>query len=201
MLKKARQFFSENYLAITIFVFAVLGFTAAFTLTIDKFDILRNPNQELPCNINPLLNCGIVMRSKYAEVFGIPWSLLGVAGYPAVMLLALFLIQKRKLTLWLTWLITLPAFGAFALSTYFMYVSAYLIGVFCPWCILSAISSTVIFFTLLTINFVENNYQLPEKQVSYLQRKIRQGWNILFVIIWFVLLAIVEYFPFWYANR
>ena len=58
----------------------MLGFVAAFTLSLDKLDILKNPDQALPCNVNSVFNCGIVMRSKYAEFNGIPWSFLGIAG-------------------------------------------------------------------------------------------------------------------------
>lgn len=200
MLKTIFSFLRRNHLGVIIFVFAILGFIASFTLSVDKLDILRNPNQQLPCNINSYFNCGIVMRSKYAEVAGIPWSFLGVAGYPAVMLLGLIIIERKKMSLWLTWLTTLPAFCAFALSTYFMYVSAYLIGVFCPWCIVSAVSATSIFFALITHNLAENNYNLKPEKADFIARKIKGGWSTPFVILWFILIAIVEYLPFWFDR-
>lgn len=197
MFQTFKKFIYQNYIAIFIFIFAVLGFVAAFTLSLDKLDILKNPDQALPCNVNSVFNCGIVMRSKYAEFNGIPWSFLGIAGYPAVMLLALVYIEKKKLSIWLTWLTTLPAFGAFVLSTYFMFVSAYLIGVFCPWCIASAISSTVIFFGVITHNLIHKNYGIKEPLAGFISRKTELGFAIPFVVIWFILMGILEYLPFW----
>ncbi|NJK71537.1 MAG: hypothetical protein HC932_04810 [Thermales bacterium] len=78
--------------------FAICGFIAAFTLSIEKLHILQNPNQVLPCDISSIFNCQTVMKSPYANLGNIPYSFFGVAGYPAVMLAGLFLIQNTTLT-------------------------------------------------------------------------------------------------------
>jgi uncharacterized membrane protein len=197
MLQFLKKFIIKNHLALVICFFAIAGFVAAFTLTIDKINILKNPDQTLSCNINVLLNCGVVMKSEYAEAFGIPLSLLGVAGYPSALLTGLVLIEKRKISPLLTWLTTIPPFLAFALSSWFMYVSAYLIGVFCPWCLLSALSSTCIFFAMLLIHFQENNFGLPEGLASYFQRKVRGGWHIPVITLFFLIVIFAVSYPFW----
>jgi uncharacterized membrane protein len=195
------KFIKKHYLAILIVLFASLGFFAAFTLSVDKIHILLNPDEVLPCNVNQIFNCGTVMRSPYASVFGIPWSFFGVAGYPAVGLFGLFMLERAKISRWLSALVTLGSFGAFALSSYFIWLSAYVIGVFCPWCLLSAISSTAAFFLIVTLNLKENNYELSEDRALFFQKKIKAGWNVLFTIIWFVGMVGFAYFPFWYGSR
>jgi uncharacterized membrane protein len=195
------NFMKKHYLAILIVLFASFGFFAAFTLSVDKIHILMNPDEVLPCNVNQIFNCGTVMRSPYASVFGIPWSFFGVAGYPAVGLFGLFMLERAKISRWLAVLVTLGSFGAFTLSTYFIWLSAYVIGVFCPWCLLSAISSTAAFFLIVTLNLKENNYKLSENRALFFQKKIKAGWNVLFTIIWFVGMVGFAYFPFWYGAR
>jgi uncharacterized membrane protein len=195
------DFIKKNYLAIIVCFFAVTGFIAAFTLTVEKFEVLRNPNAELACNINTVFNCGTVMKSSYSEAFGIPLSLLGVAGYPAAILTGLIYIDRKKTNRILSYLVTLPPLGAFLLSSYFMWVTAYEIGAFCPWCILSAISSVNIFFALLTIQIQENNLGFPEKIVQMLQNKLKQGWGIYFIILLYSIGVMVEWYPFFISGR
>jgi uncharacterized membrane protein len=180
------NFLKKHYLALLIIAFAALGFLAAFTLSVEKIHILMNPNEVLPCDVNEIFNCGTVMKSPYASVFGIPWSFFGVAGYPAVGLFGLFMLERAKISKFLAYVVTLGGLGAFTLSTYFVWLSAYVIGVFCPWCLLSAISSTAVFFLILTINLQENNYGMSEQRALYFQRKIRAGWNLLFTSAWYI---------------
>jgi len=195
------SFLKKNFLAIIICFFAFTGFIAATTLTIEKFEVLRNPNAELACNINTVFNCGTVMKSPYAEVFGIPWSLLGVAGYPAAILTGLIYIDRRKTNRILTYLVTLPPLGAFVLSSYFMWITAYQIGAFCPWCILSAISSVNIFFALLALQIEENNLGLPEKIAQAIQAKLKQGWGVYFILALYSIFVMMEWYPFYIAGR
>jgi uncharacterized membrane protein len=191
-----KNFLGQDYVAILICLFAVFGFMASFTLSVDKIAILQDPNQSLPCNISGLLNCGAVMRSPYASVNNIPWSFFGVAGYPAALLLGLFLIERKKVSPWLAILTTLPAIGAFGLSTYFMWLSAYVIGVFCPWCILSAISSMNILFGLLSHHLANKNFGLPDDQAEFLARKIRGSWHVPVIFLWFLGIILLVWWPF-----
>ena len=191
------KFIKTHFYSLLICFFAATGFIAAFTLSVDKIHILMNPNEVLPCNVNEIFNCGTVMRSPYASIYGVPWSFFGIAGYPAVFLFGLFTIEKAKISRWLSSIVTLGGFGAFTLSTYFVWLSAYKIGVFCPWCLLSAVSSTAAFFLILTVNLRENNYEFSDQRAAYFKRKIKAGWNILLTSLWFVGMVLFAYFPFW----
>lgn len=190
------NFIKSKYLSLLVLFFACTGFIAAFYLTYEKIEILKNPNKIINCNINPFLNCDTVMKSSYAEFFGIPWSLFGVAGYCACLLLALFLLDNYKLNKYISWILTLGSFMAFVLSLYFMILSAYIIKVFCPWCILSAISSSNIFFTILTINIKENNYKL---QVDYYKNLLKKNYNLYFIFFFYLILSMVMAYPFIYG--
>lgn len=75
--------------------------------------------------------CETVQGSAYAEVFGIPVALLGLAGY--LMLLAAALAPGENARLVQTAL----ALGAAIFSTYLLYVQIDLIGAVCDWCLVS----------------------------------------------------------------
>jgi uncharacterized membrane protein len=81
-----------------------------------------------PCSINEKWDCGIVNHSDYAEIQHIPVAGLGIAGYLA--LAALALASKRRV-------LALLALLALGFSLYLTYVEAYILQVFCVYCVIS----------------------------------------------------------------
>ena len=61
------------------------GLAAAITLTIEKIEILINPDYVPSCSINPVLSCGSVMITPQAEAFGFPNPLIGIVSFTVVM--------------------------------------------------------------------------------------------------------------------
>ena len=60
-----------------VLIAGVIGLTAAMTLTIEKIEILINPDYVPTCSINPVLSCGSVMITPQASVFGFLVTLMG----------------------------------------------------------------------------------------------------------------------------
>jgi uncharacterized membrane protein/glutaredoxin len=103
-------------------------------------------------------SCNAVLSSPYANVFGQPLSLFGLLAYIAVLLLAiapLVINPKSDKKLHnqiqdLTWPVLLIAGAAMMVfSGYLMYLLAAVISAACPYCIASAIFSTLIFGLVL----------------------------------------------------
>lgn len=93
------------------------------------------------CDINEKINCDIVNKSTYAEILGIPVSALGMAHY----LFGLLIILLPHI--WERWfdrdllyqLFSLELFIGTGFSIYLTYVQGFLIGAWCPFCVLSAV--------------------------------------------------------------
>src|SRR6185503_17443569 len=56
--------------AVWILVAGVVGLAAALTLTVEKIEILINPDYVPSSSINPVLSCGWVMVNPQASAFG-----------------------------------------------------------------------------------------------------------------------------------
>src|SRR6478752_6660924 len=67
-----------------LLVGGLVGLVASFVLTVEKFSLATDSNYIPSCSINPVLNCGSVMSTEQASVFGFPNSLLGVVGFSVV---------------------------------------------------------------------------------------------------------------------
>ena len=103
-------------------------------------------------------DCAAVSQSKYARLYGIPNSVLGVIGYAAMFLVTTFLLftyvnengnspndevlRRRKV-------LSIVLFGlaavAFSQSAYLTYAEFFIIDAICQWCIVSALMTLVIF--------------------------------------------------------
>jgi uncharacterized membrane protein len=93
-----------------------------------------------PCSINEKWDCGIVNHSSYAVIAGVPVAAAGIAGYLALVLLAL----KRRRTAFL--LASLVGLG-FAL--YLSHIEKDVLQVWCLYCVIS--QSIIALLTLLGI--------------------------------------------------
>jgi len=90
-------------------------------------------------------DCKTVNASRYAEVYGIPVAVLGVAGYSAI--LAVLLLEPRPGFFQQNG--TLLFFGlsltGFLFTLYLIFVEVALIKAYCPFCITSQTVMTLIF--------------------------------------------------------
>lgn len=124
----------ERALAWLLLLGGAAGFTAAFVLVLEKLALLTETTYTPSCSINPVLNCGSIMRTEQAEVFGFPNPLIGVAAFPVVAATGAALLAGARLGRWY-WL-GLQAgvtFGVVFVG-WLIYQSLYRIGALCPYC-------------------------------------------------------------------
>lgn len=98
---------------------------------------------DAPCSINERWDCGIVNKSPYAMLGGIPVAALGIAGY----LLMAALAWKRAYRL-----ILAAALVGLGFSLYLARIEAHVLGVWCIYCVISLADISLI--TLLALGTV-----------------------------------------------
>jgi uncharacterized membrane protein len=116
-------------------IVSLLGLTDAIYLTIHHYTA-----EAVPCGLE--FDCGAVLGSSYAEVFGIPLAAYGAAAYFLAFSLALFTAFGSR-RLW-------PLFGLqttlmAGFSLYLIYVQHYVIHAWCQYCLVSAATSFTLF--------------------------------------------------------
>nr|WP_235189441.1 MULTISPECIES: vitamin K epoxide reductase family protein [Williamsia] len=113
-------------------VCGVIGLIAAFTLTVEKFELATDPDYTPTCSLNPIVNCGSIMDTPQAAVFGFPNSLLGIAGFTAVLAIAVLLTPATPAWIWMSTQVGLSAAVVFV--HWLIVQSLYEIGALCPYC-------------------------------------------------------------------
>ena len=88
-----------------------------------------------PCSINEKWDCGIVNRSSYSLIAGIPVAIIGIAGYLGLAWLGL---ARQRAVL------TLAAIVGLVFSLYLAHVERDILGVWCLYCVISLADIAVI---------------------------------------------------------
>ncbi len=83
--------------------------------------------------------CDVVNNSIYSMIYGVPVSLIGLAGYLLLMVLALVAVwapaRTQRPLLVLSFVLAL---GGVGVSVYLTYLEIYVIEALCVWCVASA---------------------------------------------------------------
>ena len=130
-----------KWFLITGIILSFIGLINASYLTFDHFNY--NSDSFCPIVVDGYGSCHDVTNSEYAEVFGIPLALLGIFYYAFVFGVLVYLTKKNSNFLFGT-LFASTLFG-FLFSIILVYIQIGPLGAICPYCMLSALISLILF--------------------------------------------------------
>ncbi len=162
---------SNVWIFSTMLVSAILSLIAAFVLSVESFHLAMNPNAELSCSVNAVLNCASVMKHPTAQLFGFPNSYIGLIAEPVVITVAIAGLAGIRFPRPFMAAAQIGYTAGLIFAYYLFFISFTVIGALCPWCLLVTVSTTLVFMSLLHFNIREGNLYLTEKT-----SKLLQGW-------------------------
>lgn len=177
-------------------ILGFIGFFAAADLSIEKVAILKNPDYQPSCNVNPILSCGSVMITKQAEAFGFPNPFIGVASFAIIVTVGMALLAGAKFKRWF-W-IGLQAGTVFGLLFvhWLMYQSIFNIGALCLYCIVVWTVTIPLFWYVLLYNIRQKNIRIPQSWNKIYELASKNHANIL--VFWYLAIFLVILVEFWY---
>lgn len=187
---------AEIIIPVTIIIFSITGLYSAFILTTEKIELLKNADRVLPCTVNIIINCASVMKSPQAEVFGFPNPILGLIGYSTMLTFGVSLLFSKTRAKVYILLTTLGSFLSVIFTYWLLSQSVYIIGSLCPYCLLSGISATNIFFALIYLNLKDGNFR-PFIRIDIDKRK--SAFISIFgssIVLWYLLIITLIYLEF-----
>ena len=121
--------------SLTIMLLALVGVFDTAYLTIEHFQ-----GNQVNCSITN--GCGEVLSSQYATIGPIPLALLGLLYYLAIVMLAALWADKHNPRHLL--MLRAVVSAGFVLSLYLVYLQFFVLDAICQYCMLSAITTTLI---------------------------------------------------------
>ena len=192
--KKIRD---NRWIFTSMLIGALLSLLAAFVLSVESFHLAKNPDAELSCSVNVVINCATVAKHPSAEMLGFPNSFFGLMAEPVVITVAIAglagIAFPRRFMFWAQ--IGYTAGLAYAL--YLFGVSMLVIGALCPWCLLVTVTTLFVWFSITRYNIRENNLYLPKKWQKAAHRFIEKDYDKL--VLGIVVAAIVAWIFFKYG--
>lgn len=173
----------------------VLGFLAAFVLTVEKIALIADPSYQPSCSINPVLSCGSVMATPQAAVFGFPNSLIGVGGFAVVAATGAALLAGGRLRGWYWAGLQVGVTLGAGFVHWLIAQSLYRIGALCPYCVVVWAVMMPLFWyvTLRNLDAVAERLPIPSRRIVAALR----GAHGVVLTAWFLVLTALILQRFW----
>ena len=187
---------AANVNLIVMAIFSFFALLAAFQLSVDKIHLLEHPDSKLPCSINVVLNCASVMKTPQASLLGFPNSFLGIIGFSIFLFFAISSLMGTKYTRAIIKLLLAGILGAWIFALWLFLDSLYVIQILCPWCLLTTLSTTIVFATLLRIVLMDNVLGLKKSHLKKVQNQLRKDYDRLFfatALVFLVILIVAQF--------
>jgi len=198
-LFKRRDYAPETWLAWLYIVAGMVGLKASFALTIDKFDLLKNPNFTPSCSINPIISCGTVMKTAQASVFGFDDTLIGLVAFAALITVGVSMLAGGRHSKWFWRLFVAVAAGGTLFAHWLLYEAIFNINAVCPWCLtVDAVVIPLFWYTLL-YSLKQNILPTPKPLTSLVE--MVQRYKHVILVLWYLGIALTILLHFWYYFK
>lgn len=197
MLKNIHEFFTHKekkirdnrWIFTSMLVGAILSLIASFVLSVEAVELAKNPNAELACSVNVVLNCATVALHPSANVLGFPFSFLGLIAEPIVITVAIAGLAGVAFPRRFMFAAQIGYSIGLIFAYYLFYVSFFIIEALCPWCLLVTLTTTLVWFAITRYNIRENNLYLPKKLAKQARQFIDKDYDKLIMVAFIVLVA------------
>ncbi len=178
--------------AVWILIAGVLGLAAAIALTVEKIELLIDPEYVPSCSFNPVLSCGSVMITPQASAFGFPNSLIGIVSFTIVVVTGVLALARVELPRWYWAGLAAGTLLGAAFVHWLIFQSLYRIGALCPYCM-------VVWAVTIPLLVVVAVIALAPQRNNTAAR-VLHTWRWSLVALWFtglVLLILVRFWSYW----
>lgn len=86
----------------------------------------------------------------------------------------------------------------FIFAWYLFFVSYFVIGALCPWCLLVTLTTTLVWFAITRYNIRENNLYLSKRAAKLAQRFIKKDYDKL--VMWSMIVVAIAAILFKYGD-
>lgn len=176
-------------LAISLIVAGVIGWYAAFALTLEKLHGLAYPGTAAGCDFSLLVQCTKNLDSWQGSLFGFPNPILGLTGWMAPVVVGAALLAGARFARWFWIVFNLGVTFAITLVIFLIYSSIFVLGTLCPWCMITWSVTIPTFFLVTLHNLRSGVIPLPARARAAAQ--VAYGWVPVIAVICYLVVAVL----------
>ena len=200
-MKRIKEFFTHSdrdlrdnrWIFTSMLIGAALSLLAAFVLSVESFQLAKDPDASLSCSVNVVLNCATVAKHPSAEMLGFPNSFFGMIAEPIVITVAIAGLAGIRFPRGFMFAAQIGYTLGLIYALYLLSISYFVIQALCPWCLLVTLTTILVWFAITRYNIRENNLYLPKKLQASLRSLIKNDYDKLamFSLIALIVVAIL----------
>lgn len=187
---------SYSKFALVLVLASSIGLAASFILTLEKFNLLKNPVTVLSCDLNPVVSCGSVIQSKQAEAFGFANPLIGLIGFAVIITIGMGILAGAKYKRWFWLGLESGAVLGVLFSLWLVYQSIFVIQALCPFCIVVWAVVIALLVLVTRFNLQEGNIKPPQVLKGLSRLLVSYPWIV--IGSWYLIIALLILSHFWY---
>ena len=153
-------------LAIFLIVAGAIGWYAAFALTLEKFELLVNPEAKAGCDFSIVVQCTANLNSWQGSVLGFPNPLIGLGAWVAPIAVGVAVLAGARFDRWFWILFNVGVAGALSFVIWLISNSIFELGTLCPWCMVTWSVTIPLFWALTFRNLREGVFTQNERARS-----------------------------------
>lgn len=182
--------------AYTLIWTGILGWFAAFSLTLERIHVATNPDATLSCDLNPFISCKSVMLTAQAKLFGFPNPLIGLAAFIAPIVVGFAILAGARFARWFWRCFLIGCSLGFVFVIWLFSQSTFVIHVLCPYCMIAWAAMIPLFWRVFLHAAAEGIIDVPVRTVGFFVRWANSPW--LFTLVTELLAVMTIIFSFWY---
>lgn len=135
-------------LAIWLVIAGVIGWIAAFALTMEKLSKAAGSTAAASCDFSIVVQCSANLDSPQGSVFGFPNPIIGLGGWMAPIVVGMAILAGARFARWFWWAFFAGVTFAFGFVVWLISQSIYVLGTLCPWCMVTWLVTIPTFYAV-----------------------------------------------------
>lgn len=177
----AKGFVAHRRTFWTMLIASFGSLVASLVLSIDAIKLAKDPGATLSCNINAIVSCGKVALSWQSDLLGFPNAFIGLMSEPVVITVAIAALGGAFLPRWFMRTALAVYFCGLVFALWLFSQSYFVIGAFCPWCVLVTITTITVFASMLRVCALEGYLPIKAETSEKLSRRLLAGWDTVII--------------------
>jgi uncharacterized membrane protein len=184
----------------TLIVTGIIGWIAAFTLTLERLHVASNPNATLSCDLNPFISCKSVMLTEQARLLGFPNPIIGLATFIFPIAVGAAILAGAKFALWFWRMFATGITMGFLFVVWLWTQSTFVINVLCPYCMIAWAGMIPLFWTVTLFLLREGVIDTPIRFAGFFDRAYEKAWAwTLGTDLIIIAIIVVRFWSYWPA--
>jgi uncharacterized membrane protein len=174
---------------------------SGLALSIDKVKLLENPSYKPICDLNPIVSCGDVIKTKQAEALGFPNPFIGLFAGGIVVTAGMAMFAGAKFKKWFWIGLELGTIFGMCFIGFLFYQTVYRINALCPYCMAVWVAVIISFWYVSLYNIDQKNINLPKKLLRPYGWVRKHHLDILILIFVIIIAVILKHFWYYYGKH